>query len=134
MELEEPVAIPSNRSFGLVFVGFCAVVACWRFIHGQSHVWVFVAIAALLLAISLFRPALLAPFNRLWFRFGLLLNRIVSPVLMAVIFFCVVLPTGLVIRATQKDPLKLKWDQAAPSYWISRIPPGPTPVSIRNQF
>ena len=65
-------------------------------------------------------PAALAPLNRVWTRFGLLLHRIVSPVVLGVMFFVVVTPMGLVMRALGKDPLRLRFDREARSYWIDR--------------
>ena len=82
---------------------------------------------------ALVRPMLLAPFNRVWFKFGLLL-RVVNPLVMAVIYFAVVTPTGPVMRTLGKDPLRLKCDPDAQSYWIHRDPPGPERESMQNQF
>ena len=70
-------------------------------------------------------PATLKPLNRMWFKFGLLLHKVVNPIVMALVFFGTVLPTGLIMRALGKDPLRLKWQPDANSYWIERRPPGP---------
>lgn len=83
---------------------------------------------------ALVRAAWLAPLNRLWFRFGLLLQRIAHPVVLAIIYFAVVTPTGLVLRALGKDPLRLRRDPDAATYWIRRDPPGPEPESMTRQF
>ena len=83
---------------------------------------------------ALVRPALLAPLNRLWLRLGLFLHKIITPVVMALIFFTTVLPTGLVMRALGKDPLRLRRDPAAASYWIARNPSGLAPETMKNQF
>ena len=79
-------------------------------------------------------PKLLAPFNRLWARFGLLLHRITSPLVLGIMFFAVITPMGWIMRALGKDLLRLKIDPAATSYWIARTPPGPTPESLKDQF
>ena len=79
-------------------------------------------------------PQMLAPLNRLWFRFGLLLHKIVSPVVLAIMFFLVFTPTGMIMRALGKDPLRLRLDKNATSYWIERTPPGPSPESLGDQF
>jgi hypothetical protein len=84
--------------------------------------------------VALLWPAVLAPLNRIWTRFGLLLHRIVSPVVLGVMFFGVVTPMGLVMRALGKDPLRLRFDPAARTYWIERRPPGPAPDTLNNQF
>ena len=81
--------------------------------------------AAMFLVAALLRPAILHPLNRLWLKFGLLLHRVVNPVIMALLFFGTVLPTGLVMRALGKDLLRLKRQPDADSYWIPRAPPGP---------
>jgi hypothetical protein len=78
-------------------------------------------------------PAALAPLNRMD-AFRLLLHRIVSPLVLGVMFFGVVTPMGLVMRALGKDPLRLRFDRDARSYWIDRRPPGPAPDTLNNQF
>jgi hypothetical protein len=124
----------SDRSFGLVFAGVFAVVAVWPLTAGGSiRVWA-AGCAAAFLAAALARPRLLAPLNRLWFRFGLALGRVTTPIVMAVVFFLAVTPTGLVMRALGKDLLRRRLDPAAKSYWIERTPPGPAPATMINQF
>ena len=72
--------------------------------------------------------------NRLWMRLGLLLGRVVSPVAIGVVYYVSVVPTGLLMRALGKDPLRLKFDREAVSYWIKRDPPGPDPRDMSDQF
>jgi hypothetical protein len=72
--------------------------------------------------------------NRLWLGFGMLLHRVTSPVALGIIFYVVVMPTGLLMRAFGKDILRLRHDPAAESYWIKREPPGPKPDSMPHQF
>ena len=67
-------------------------------------------------------------------KFGELLHRIVSPIALGIVFYLAVLPTGLLLRLFGKDPLRLKIDRGAASYWIKREPPGPTAESLNNQF
>jgi hypothetical protein len=93
-----------------------------------------IGIAAVFLAATLFHPAGLKPLNRLWHKFGMLLHRVISPIVMALVFFGTVLPTGLVMRMLGKDPLRLKRLPNVDSYWIERRPPGPTAESMRDQF
>jgi hypothetical protein len=126
--------LPSNRAFGLVFFAFFLIVAAWPLFTGRPpRIWALAASGAFLL-LSLLVPAWLAPANRLWMRFGALLHGIVSPVVLAVMFYGVVLPTGLVMRALGKDALRLRFDRTARSYWIKREPAGPRPDSFRDQF
>jgi hypothetical protein len=79
-------------------------------------------------------PQLLTVPNRLWLRFGLLLNRIISPVALAFLFYFVVTPTGVFMRVFGKDNLRLRRNASDKSYWIKREPPGPKPDSLNHQF
>jgi hypothetical protein len=79
-------------------------------------------------------PNLLALPNRLWSRLGLLLNRIISPIALAFLFYVVVTPLGALMRAFGKDNLRLRRDDSDTSYWIKRNPPGPKPDSMNHQF
>jgi len=83
---------------------------------------------------GLFRPSVLNPLNRIWLKFGLLLHSVVNPVVMALLFYGTVLPTGLVMRMLGKDLLRLKRQPDAKSYWIVRQPAGPSPETMRDQF
>ena len=124
----------SERSFALVFAVVFALVGCWPLLSGGAlRAWALLA-AATLLVVGFAAPSILAPANRLWFRFGMLLGRLVSPVVMALLFFGTVLPTGLLLRLFRKDVLLLRFDPDADSYWIRRDPPGPAPESLRQQF
>ena len=130
----EPVEGASERGFGVVFAIVFVAVGLFPLLGGgPPRGWAF-GVAGAFLAVALVRPALLAPFNRAWFKLGLLLQRVVNPLVMAVIYFGVVTPTGLVMRALGKDPLRLKYDPDAQSYWIHRDPPGPERESMKNQF
>jgi predicted membrane metal-binding protein len=124
----------SERGFAIVFALVFVLFGLWPAIGGgPPRAWSLLVAAVLLIA-GFLAPGLLAPFNRLWFRFGLLLGRIVSPVVLAVLFFATVLPTGLMMRLFGKDILRLRLDREAESYWIPRDPPGPEPESLRRQF
>jgi hypothetical protein len=101
--------------------------------NGYSWRWT-AGIAVFFLATGLLCPAALRPLNRLWLKFGLLLHKVVNPIVMALVFFGTVLPTGLIMRALGKDLLRLKWQPDANSYWIERRPPGPAPKSMKDQF
>ena len=128
------VEASSNRSFGWVFTAVFLVIAGWPLFHGAAPRWWSLIVAALLMAITLVAPALLALPNRLWLRFGLLLNRIISPVVLAFLFYAVVTPMGALMRVFGKDNLRLRRDAADASYWIKRDPPGPKPDSMNHQF
>ena len=131
---EQGPAPGSDRGFGFLFAALFAVIGAALWVgRGAVAAWPFAASGAFIAA-ARFRPGLLGPLNRAWFRLGLLLSRIVSPVVLAVLFYGVVTPTGLVMRLLGKDPLRLRFDRPAASYWIRRTPPGPEPASMRNQF
>lgn len=130
----EDVKLGSERAFGIVFAVVFAIIALWPLIGGNTpRIWALV-IAAAFLAVSLIRPRVLRPLNLLWFRFGMLLHRIISPVILGLMFFVSVTPIALLMRVFGKDPLRLKFDPEAESYWITRDPPGPEPESLKNQF
>lgn len=133
-ERDEPVRGSSDRSFGFVFTILFLVIGFAPLLHGRPvRLWS-VALAAAFLVVSLARPMLLAPLNRLWTRFGLLLHRIVNPIVMGAIFYLAITPFGVAMRLIGKDPLRHGFDRNATSYWIDRTPPGPVPQSMSNQF
>ncbi|WP_332682770.1 SxtJ family membrane protein [Bosea sp. (in: a-proteobacteria)] len=124
----------SDRSFGLVFAVVFALIGLYNLWHwGRAWPWLGL-IAAAFLGIALIRPALLAPLNKLWMRFGMLLAAIINPIVLGILFFLVFTPMALVARLVGKDFLKLKSQPEAKSYWIVRDPPGPVPVSMKDQF
>jgi hypothetical protein len=131
---EEKVVAGSDRSFGLVMAAALAAVTLLNVWHA-GRLWPWTGgWAALFLVAGLFWPTVLNPLNRIWLKFGLLLHRVVNPVLMALLFYGTVLPTGLVMRMLGKDLLRLKRQPDAKSYWIVRQPAGPSPETMRDQF
>ena len=124
----------SDRSFGIVFAAVFAIIALWPLVGDSGVRWWALAIALGFAAVATVRPGLLAPLNQLWLKFGLLLNRIVSPLVMGLLFYLIITPFGLFMRLRGKDLLHLKHDPEARSYWILREPPGPSPETIKNQY
>lgn len=134
LQRQHEVSQGSDRTLGLVFSGVFLLVGCWPLVRGGSvRAWA-IGLAVVFLVIALLRPSFLAPLNRLWVSLGLLLHRVVSPLVLGAVFFLVVTPMGLLMQAFGKDPLRLRFDLTASSYWIERRPPGPAPDSMRNQF
>jgi hypothetical protein len=134
LRAEDQSAKSSERSFGLVFSGVFAIVgglSYWRG-GGAAHWWLIGA--ALFLVVALAAPPLLSPLNRLWAWIGNRLQVIVSPIAMAILFYGTVMPMGLLMRVFRKDPLRLRLDPSAASYWIERPPPGESRPSMKNQF
>jgi hypothetical protein len=131
---EEDTARSSERSFGIVFAVVFAIVGCWPLVGGNPPRFWSLAIAGVFVALAFLLPVALKPLNRLWFRIGAGLHHVASPLVLGLLFYCSVLPTGLLMRAFGKDPLRLRLDRNVRSYWIERKPPGPAPDSLRNQF
>lgn len=124
----------SNRTFGLVFAVFFCVIALQPIWHGDAlRIWA-AWLASIILILAIMAPSVLAPLNRLWTKFGLLLHGVVSPIALGILFFGVITPMAIVMRIVGKDPLRRKFDNNATSYWIPRDPPGPAPDSMNNQF
>jgi len=124
----------SDRGFGIVFAIFFVLVGLLPLRAHHPIRWWALALAGIFLFVALVRPVWLRPLNRLWTKLGLLLGRVVSPLVTAVLFFLVVTPIGLLFRLLKKDPLRLATSAEASSYWIERQPPGPAPETMRNQF
>ena len=131
---KDKVKSSSNKSFGLVFAVVFLLVGLWPIISGKPfRFWAF-AICGLLILISIIRPEILGPLNRIWFRFGLSLHKIINPFVMGLIFYTTVTPIGLIMRALGKRPLSIDFDPKAKSYWVERKPRGPEPETMTNQF
>ena len=131
---DEAVKGSSDRTFGLVFTAVFLIIGAFPLIDGGApRLWSF-GIAAVILIIALAVPRLLAPLNRAWMKFGLLLNSVVSPLVLGLLFYLVFLPVGALIRVMGKELLRLRLQPTAKSYWIERQPPGPAPDTMKNQF
>jgi hypothetical protein len=130
----EEVLGPSNRSLGLTFAAVFVLIAvlplAWG---GHLRLWS-IGIAVGFAVAALLAPGILGPLNRLWMRLGLLLHRVVSPLMLGIMFFVVIAPMGVVMRVLGKDPLRRRVDPDAASYWIHRRPPGPQPKDLPEQF
>lgn len=133
---EEEVKGSSDRSFGLVMAGFFTLVGSAPLLHAPHDTvryWA-LGLAFVFLLSAWLWTAPLAPLNRLWLRLGLLLFHVISPLALGLLFYATITPVGLLMRACGKDPLRLKREPAAASYWLPREPPGPPPESMKNQF
>lgn len=131
---EEEIEGSSDRSFGLVFAAVFLVIGLLPLLGGHAIRWWSIGVSVAFAAVALVAPALLSGLNRWWLKLGLLLSAIVSPVALGLLFYLAIAPIGLVMRMVGADPLRLKRDRAAKSYWIPREPPGPPPQSMNNQF
>jgi hypothetical protein len=124
----------SNRRFGLTFAGVGLTIGAAKLWWGEDTWWIWLAGGGVLIALAVTSTQVLAPLNRSWARLSIVLHKILSPVIMLVIFVTTVIPIGLAMRALRKDPLRLRRDIEAATYWIDRKPSGPTPATMKNQF
>jgi len=131
---EEHVKAGSDRGFGLVFAGFFTLMSALSWWRGHASWHWALPVAALFLVVALVYPRILNPLNKLWLKFGLLLYKVMNPLVLGLLFFATIAPIGFVMRRLGKDFLHEKIDRDAKSYWIERTPPGPPPQSMRNQF
>ena len=113
------IKISSNRSFGIVFFVVFFVFAIWPLLNNQDiRIWSLI-ISLVFLILGILNSNLLKPFNKIWFKFGMLLGNIVSPIVMSLVFFLVVTPTGYLMRFFGKDLLKLKKNKSN-TYWLAK--------------
>ena len=126
----DEIKIGSNRSFGVVFFVVFLLIALYPVINnGEIRIWSLIT-SIIFLILGLLNSKLLNPLNKLWFKFGIVLGKIISPLIMGIIFFLVVTPNGLIMRLLRKDILNLKYNQNS-SYWIEKKGPK---SKMKNQF
>ena len=128
-------SLPSERTFGFVFTGIFLLIAAYLWYHDAKPVTIqaFLVLAAAFLAFTLFMPIALRPLNKAWYKLGLLMGRVVSPIVLGILFFILITPIAMVMRLAGRDPLKLR-KQNVQSHWIDRTPPGPESTSFKDQF
>ena len=124
------VKIGSNRSFGIVFFVFFLIIATYPLINGaELRLWSLI-ISIIFLLLGLVNSKILNPLNKQWFKFGIFVGKVISPLVMSIIFFLVVTPIGLLMRLLNKDLLNLKFNNNS-SYWIEKTEPK---SKMKNQF
>jgi hypothetical protein len=122
--------ISSNRSFGIVFFVVFLLIAVFPLANSEDlRIWSLI-ISLIFLILGLLKSKILTPLNKIWFKFGILLGKIVSPLIMGAIFFLVVTPIGIILRLMGKDVLNLKYNKNK-SYWIEKSSPK---SKMKNQF
>ena len=124
----------SDRTFGLVFAGFFLVLGLVPWLKGGAPRFWALAVAGGIALVAMAFPPLLAWPNWLWTKFGRVLHRITSPLAITAIYVVAIVPTGLLMRLLGKDPLRLKSDSTAETYWIPRVPPARGDARMKNQF
>ncbi len=124
------IKIGSNKSFGIVFFIVFLIIALYPLIHNNElRIWSLI-VSLTFLILGILNSSILSPLNKIWFKFGLFLGRIISPFIMGFIFFIIVTPIGYLMRLLRKDILNLKFNDDT-SYWIEKNDPK---SKMKNQF
>jgi hypothetical protein len=126
----DDIKVGSNRSFGIVFFVVFLLISLYPLINSENvRLWS-LAVSCIFLILGILNSNLLSPLNKIWFKFGILLGRIISPIVMGIIFFLVVTPIAFIMRLLGKDLLNLKYSDNQ-SYWIEKYGPK---SKMKNQF
>ncbi len=128
--MKEKIKINSNKSFGLVFFVVFFLIALYPLVNNQNIRFWSLSISFVFLILGLMNSKILTPLNKLWFKLGIFLGKIISPFIMGMIFFLVVTPIGFIMRILGKDLLNLKYNHNK-SYWIEKNEPK---SKMKNQF
>ena len=128
--MDQKIKTSSNKSFGIVFFIVFLIIALYPLIKdGEIRLWSLI-VSLIFLILGLINSTILTPLNRLWFKFGIFLGKIVSPIVLGTIFFLIVTPTGLLLRLFGKDVINLKYNDNN-SYWIEKTGPK---SNMKDQF
>ena len=128
--MEQQIKVSSNKSFGIVFFIVFLIIALYPMLKEQDlRLWSLI-ISFIFLILGMINSSILTPLNKIWFKFGILLGNIISPIVMAIIFFGVVFPTGIVMKILRKDLIRLKKNNKN-TYWIEKKS---QMTSMKNQF
>lgn len=131
---KDDVSMGSNKSFGIVFAIVFLIIALWPLTGGgEIRLWS-LSISCVFIGLAFLAPDLLTRLNIIWFKFGLLLHKIVSPIMMGLVYVLTIIPIGLILRLAGKDPMRMKKQDNVNSYWIKRDVVGPDADSFKNQF
>jgi hypothetical protein len=123
--------LSSNKSFGIVFFVVFLLIAIYPLLKGNNINFLFLSISIIFLTLGILNSKILEPLNKIWIKFGYLLGKVISPIVMLIIFFLVVFPTGLLIKIFKKNYLGIRYDKKKNSYWI---PKNKNLSSTKNQF
>ena len=126
----DEIKISSNKSFGIIFSIFFLLISLYPLINNENIRYWSLIISVIFLILGLLNSNLLLPLNKIWFKFGILLGKIISPLIMSIIFFLVVTPIGLIMRMIKKDLLNIKFTNND-SYWIEKTDPK---SKMKDQF
>ena len=127
---DKKIKIGSNRSFGVVFSIAFLIIALFPLLNDNSiRIWSII-LSLIFFILGLLNSNILSPLNRIWFKFGIILGSIVSPIVMSLVFFLVVTPTSLILRLFRKDILSLKKNNNS-TYWVKKLN---KKSKMKNQF
>ena len=130
-KFNDSIKISSNRSFGIVFFVVFLFIALYPITYSEDiRIWSLI-ISFIFIILGLLNSKILTPLNKLWFKFGVILGKIISPIIMGTIFFLVVTPIGLIMKVLGKDLLRLKYNKKDNTYWIEKNGPK---SKMKNQF
>ena len=128
--MQEKIKLPSNRNFGIVFSIVFLIIATWPILNqNEIRIWSII-ISLIFLILGLINSKFLSPLNKAWFKFGLILGSVIAPVVMGIVYFLVVTPTGLIMKALGKDILGLKRNKNS-TYWLEK---DNSNNNLKNQF
>ena len=128
--MQTKIKLPTNRNFGMVFSIVFLLISLWPLLsQNEIRIWS-LAISGIFFILGIFNSKLLLPLNKIWFKFGMFLGNFIAPIVMGLVFFLVVTPTGLIMRLLGKDLLNLKKNNKN-SYWIEK---DNSNSNLKNQF
>tara|TARA_Y100000741_G_scaffold99319_1_gene73706 strand:+ start:277 stop:663 length:387 start_codon:yes stop_codon:yes gene_type:complete len=128
--VQQKIKLPSNRNFGIVFSIVFLIISLWPLLsQNDIRIWSLI-ISGIFLILGLINSKLLLPLNKIWFKFGILLGNFIAPIVMGIVYFMVVTPTGLIMRLLGKDLLNLKKNNKD-TYWIEK---DNSNSDLKNQF
>ena len=128
--MQEKIKLPSNRNFGIVFSIVFLIIAIWPILNqNEIRIWSII-ISLIFLILGLINSKFLSPLNKAWFKFGLILGSVIAPIVMGIVFFFVVTPTGLIMKVLGKDILGLKRNKNN-TYWLEK---DNSNNNLKNQF
>jgi hypothetical protein len=128
--MDKKLKLPTNKNFGIVFFVVFLIIGLWPLLAKSEIRYWSILVSIIFLFLGFKNSKLLNPFNKLWFKFGILLGKIVSPVIMGIIFFIVVTPIGLLMKVLKKDLLNFRYNSKK-SYWVEKTGPK---SKMKNQF
>tara|TARA_Y100000590_G_scaffold1144_1_gene1495 strand:- start:120 stop:515 length:396 start_codon:yes stop_codon:yes gene_type:complete len=131
MKKKNKIKISSNRSFGIVFFVVFLIISVWPLLNENPlRIWA-ISVSIIFLILGLMNSKILTPLNLIWYKFGILLGILISPIVMGIVFFLVVTPTGFIMKILGKDLLNTNFNKEIKSYWINR---DNSKTSMKKQF